>query len=49
MEVKRVADLPKRLTVTDVEMSEEVLTITAVSTQGLPMLPALWHTSRTDT
>ena len=39
MEVKRVADLPKQLTVTDVEMSEDVLTITALSTQACPCCP----------
>ena len=39
MEVKQVADLPKQLTVTDVEMSEDVLTITALSTQACPCCP----------
>lgn len=38
-EVKQVDALPKPLAVTDVEMSEDVLTITALSTQACPCCP----------
>ena len=39
MEVKQVAALPKQLAVMDVEMSDDVLTITALSTQACPCCP----------
>lgn len=39
MEVKQVAALPKRLEVMDIEMSDDVLTITAVSIQAHPACP----------
>ena len=39
MEVKQVAALPKPFAVMDVEMSDEVLTITALSTQACPCCP----------
>ena len=39
MEVKQVAALPKQVAVTDVEMSEDALTITALSTQACPNCP----------
>ncbi len=39
MEVKQVAALPKQLAVMDIEMSDEVLTISAVSTQAYPCCP----------
>jgi transposase len=39
MDVKQVAALPKRLAIMDIEMSDEVLTISAVSTQVCPCCP----------
>ncbi len=39
MEVKQVAALAKQVAVTDVEMSEDALTITALSTQACPNCP----------
>ncbi len=39
MEVKQVAALPKQLAVMDIEMSDDVLTITALSTQACPCCP----------
>jgi len=39
MEVKQVVALPKQLAVMDIEMSDDVLTISAVSTQASPCCP----------
>lgn len=39
MKVKQVADLPKAFAVTDIEMREDVLTITALSIQACPCCP----------
>lgn len=39
MEVKQVAALPKPLAVMDIELSDDVLTITALSTQACPCCP----------
>ena len=39
MDVKQVTALPKQLAVTDVQMSEDALTITALSTQTSPSCP----------
>ncbi|GAC1389769.1 MAG: hypothetical protein NVSMB38_05030 [Ktedonobacteraceae bacterium] len=39
MEVKQVVALPKQLAVMDIEMSDVVLTISAVSTQASPCCP----------
>ncbi len=42
MEVKPALALPEGLAVTALEVSENVFTLTAVSTQVLPGLPPLW-------
>src|SRR6266699_3244864 len=39
MEVKQIAALPKQLAVMDIEMSDDVLTITTLSTQACPCCP----------
>jgi len=39
MEVKQVAALPKQFAIMDLEMSDDVLTISAVSTQACPCCP----------
>ncbi|GHO49696.1 hypothetical protein [Ktedonospora formicarum] len=39
MEVKQVVALPKQFAVMDIEMSEKVITISAVSTQVCPCCP----------
>jgi len=39
MDVKQVAALPKQLAIMDIEMSDDVLTITALSTQACPCCP----------
>ncbi len=39
MDVKQVAALPKQLAIMDIEMSDDVLTITALSTQAYPCCP----------
>ena len=45
MEVKQVTALPKELEVTAIEMTEGVLTLTAISTQAHPACPLCGRTS----
>ncbi len=44
MEVKPLLGLPEGLEVTGIDLIDEVLTNTVVSTTDVPLLPALWCT-----